>query len=72
MALVNYVHEELSVESLEYEVNLLPFSIKELNEYLLEYEKVNYPMVSHSLTYKENYHPSYRVIKKDFLLTMKT
>lgn len=44
--------------------NLLPFSNKELNDYLLEYKKANYPMVSHSLTYKENYHPSYRVIKK--------
>lgn len=51
--------------------NLLPFSSKELNEYLLEYEKANYPMVSHSFIYKENYHPSYRVIKKDFLLTIK-
>ena len=44
--------------------NLLPFNTCQLEKYLDWYKKENYPMVSHSLTYKNNYCPSYRVIKK--------
>ncbi len=41
-----------------------------LSEYQEFTEKIiqdNFPAISHSIIYKEKYHPHYRVIKKDFL-----
>ena len=52
--------------------NFFNFSYEELNEYLNQYKKNNYPIVSHSKTYKDNYDPSYRVILKDYLRQIKT
>lgn len=42
-----------------------PFSVLELAEFLKEYEKLGYPAVHHSETYRKNYHPAYRVIKTE-------
>ena len=42
--------------------NMLPFSASALEAYLAEYEKAGFPMVSHSGTYREAYHPAYRVV----------
>lgn len=40
------------------------FSTEELERYLVEYAKNNYPMVSHSEAYRTAYHPAYRIIKE--------
>lgn len=43
------------------------FSLAELDEYLIAYEKAGYPAVSHSETYRRVYHPAYRVLRiEDF------
>ena len=46
---------------------LLPFSADALEHYLAGYEKEGFPMVSHSETYRNAYHPAYRVVKADCL-----
>ena len=40
------------------------FSPEELETYLVSYEASGYPPVSHSQTYREHYHPAYRIIRK--------
>ena len=45
----------------------MPFSIADLDSYLIEYEKSGYPPVSHSDAYRNAYSPAYRVIHSDFL-----
>ena len=43
------------------------FDIAELEKYLIEYAKANYPAVSHSEVYRNAYRPAYRVVLKDLL-----
>lgn len=43
------------------------FALEQLSAYLVEYEKAGYPPVSHSQTYRDAYHPAYRIILRDFL-----
>ena len=38
------------------------FDMQGLEAYLCAYEKAGYPMVSHSETYRQNYHPAYQVV----------
>lgn len=38
------------------------FSSQTLDAYLEEYAQAGYPMVSHSETYRQTYHPAYRVV----------
>jgi hypothetical protein len=45
----------------------MPFSPKDLEAYLESYAAAGYPAVSHSETYRNAYHPAYRVIRKEFL-----
>ena len=40
------------------------FTSEALEEYLAEYKKAGYPMVSHSRRYREAYHPAYRVVEQ--------
>ena len=40
----------------------MPFSRDALDAYLADYEAAGFPPVSHSETYRENYHPAYRVV----------
>ena len=40
----------------------MPFSRNLLDAYLADYEAAGFPPVSHSETYRENYHPAYRVV----------
>lgn len=42
-----------------------PFSKAALSDYLREYRAAGCPMVSHSQTYRDCYHPAYRVVKTD-------
>ena len=42
----------------------MPFSPDALEKYLEEYERTGFPPVSHSETYRNAYHPAYRVINK--------
>lgn len=42
------------------------FCIDELEEYLTQYKKDGYPPVSHSETYRMQYHPSYRVVSEEY------
>ena len=43
------------------------FTAEELETYLQDYAQAGYPAVSHSRTYRENYHPAYRIVLKDLL-----
>lgn len=43
------------------------FSAENFQKYVSEYARAGYPAVSHSETYRNAYHPSYRVIRKSFL-----
>ena len=45
----------------------LPFSFVALEQYLDQYVKAGFPMVSHSPQYRAAYAPAYRVIRKEFL-----
>lgn len=43
------------------------FSAEDLEDYLTEYEKADYPMVSHSEIYRKNYKPAYRIVMQSLL-----
>lgn len=43
------------------------FCKKDLERYLSQYEKDDYPMVSHSQTYRYAYKPAYRIVRKEYL-----
>lgn len=45
----------------------LPFSKDEFNQKITEWEANGYPAVHHSETFRENYHPAYRVIRNEFI-----
>lgn len=64
-----------SVEAFEKKLDMLramcaegktPFGAEELEEYLEKYKAEGYPPVSHSETYREHYHPSYRVVSTSY------
>ena len=42
------------------------FTEDKLEAYLDNYKKAGYPAVSHSETYRNNYHPAYRVVEKQY------
>lgn len=44
-----------------------PFDSAALEAYLTEYRAEGCPMVSHSQTYRDHYHPAYRVVRNDVL-----
>lgn len=44
----------------------LPFDPNVLMEYLSAYQAQGYPPVSHSSTYREQYHPAYRVVAESY------
>lgn len=43
------------------------FSLEELENYLREYQKAGYPMVSHSEQYRKAYRPAYRIVLERLL-----
>ena len=43
------------------------FSLEELEDYLREYQKAGYPMVSHSEQYRKAYRPAYRIVLERLL-----
>ena len=45
----------------------MPFSPEALDAYLADYEKAGFPPVSHSETYRNAYHPAYRVVSQNYL-----
>ena len=45
----------------------MPFSIRDLEEYLAGYAADGYPAVSHSETYRNAYRPAYRVLQRTHL-----
>ena len=45
----------------------LPFSISEFESQLGEWQSLGYPAVRHSETFRNNYHPAYRVIANEYL-----
>jgi len=55
---------------LECEKGNLPFSYDEVKKYIEAYKEKNYPPVSHSETYRENYHPAYRVMQKKYAVKL--
>ena len=49
------------------EEGIFSFTPSALRQYLTEYAAAGYPAVSHSPTYREAYHPAYRVILEEYL-----
>ena len=45
----------------------MPFSMEALDTYLARYRDAGFPMVSHSESYRNAYHPAYRVVRKDLV-----
>ena len=45
----------------------MPFSLEALDAYLADYEQAGFPPVSHSETYRNAYHPAYRVVSQNCL-----
>lgn len=43
------------------------FTPEALEDYLAEYEKAGYPMVSHSRQYRDAYRPAYRIVQQRLL-----
>ena len=62
----SFLHKLSTLKELTAE-DKMPFSPKDLEAYLESYAAAGYPAVSHSETYRNTYHPAYRVIKKEFL-----
>lgn len=52
---------------LDSEEELFCFSKTDFLSFLRKYQACSYPAVHHSEEYKKNYHPSYRVIKREYL-----
>ena len=50
--------------------NKIPLNIQQLDEFLSWYKENNYPLLSHSGTYKRLYNPHYRIIHSSFLNTL--
>ena len=46
---------------------LLPYSMEEATEFFNAWENDGYPAISHSETYRQNYHPAYRVVESNFV-----
>lgn len=46
---------------------IFSFDEKDMEMFLADYEKKGYPVVSHSITYKEFYDPAYRVIDSRYI-----
>lgn len=46
--------------------DILPYDINELNDYIIKYKNDGYPLVSHSETYRKEYMPHYRIVKKTY------
>ena len=51
------------------EEGIFSFSESALESYLAEYKQAGYPMVSHSETYRQTYHPAYRILRTEYLTT---
>jgi hypothetical protein len=46
---------------------LLPFSVREADDFWKEMQQQGFPAIHHSKEYQEAYHPAYRVIKAEYL-----
>ena len=46
---------------------LLPLSYEEYKTYTLKYKEENYPLVRHTSSFRDMYHPHYRLMKKEYL-----
>lgn len=46
---------------------LIPLSYDEYKTYIEKYKEENYPLVRHSVSFRENYHPHYRLMKKQYI-----
>lgn len=44
----------------------LPFNTGKIQKFMTDYQNAGYPMISHSDVYRNNYHPSYRVIDRKY------
>ncbi len=62
----NFVRD-LQALATRYRAFPFAFSESELKEYLEDYQKAGYPIVSHSEIYRELYRPAYRVVEKELL-----
>lgn len=56
--------EKLSVLRALTREGVFSFTAEALERYLAEYERAGFPPVSHSETYRNAYHPAYRIIHK--------
>ncbi len=49
----------------------LPFSAEKAVQFITDYKKNGYPLISHSHTYRSLYKPAYRIVKKEFMTYFK-
>ena len=52
--------------------SLIPYSADEMLEFFESWGNDGYPAMSHSETYRQNYHPAYRVIENNFVKLYET
>lgn len=49
------------------EEGYIPFEMQEWQNAIKEYKKIGCPVVSHTPLFRENYHPHYRLMKKEYV-----
>ena len=59
--------EKLEVANELVKEGLLPFAEKQFKEALVQWAADGYPAIHHSETFRQSYHPTYRVIAKEFV-----
>lgn len=58
--------EKVSAFKLLSENEHLPFNVAEISQMMKDYRAADYPAIRHSLQYREEYAPAYRVVDKSF------
>jgi hypothetical protein len=64
------LEEKLSVAKGMIQDGMLPFSIDDFDNSVLEWRELGYPAIHHSDTFRKAYNPAYRVIAKELIKEM--
>ena len=62
------LEEKLSVMTKLISEGLLPFSKEEADKEIKKWQNLNYPACHHSENFRNEYHPAYRLLKKEYAL----
>ncbi len=66
LSLERFIQELDNVEDM-IKKGLLPLSYDEYKTYIEKYRQDNYPLVRHTPTFRDMYHPHYRLMKKEYI-----